>query len=178
MEPYDLIFDCYRDPNRVDYSDGDSDDSNEENHYGNEYPDSDESANDQEIRRAMESMQLAQEGESSEDEDFYEGTPGQSSDYVHTLEVDEPGFVGDVDFQDTADRYGVAYAKYKKKILKAFENAAEVPTDDEDGDRSSGSEYFKDSERDSDDYYSENELDKFAWCECKGMGGVLNVIVY
>ena len=111
----------------------------------------------------MESMQLEAE-ESSDDEDFYEGsTHKTANEYVHTLEVDEPGFKGDVDFQDTADRYGLAYAKYKKKILKAFENAQEVPTDEEeDEDRSSCSDYFGTKDSDDDECYSESEMDKYA----------------
>lgn len=148
-------------------SDGDSDDSNQENYYGNEYPDSDEGDGERAMRHAVESMRLAAE-ESSDDEDYYEGASSKPSEaYVHTLEVDEPGFVGDVDFQDTADRYGIAYAKYKKKILKAFENAKEVPTDEEsgedDGERSSGNLSDREWRRsDDEDCYSENELDKFA----------------
>lgn len=167
MEPYDLVFDVYRDQNMED-SNEDSDDSNEENHYGNEYPDSDESTGARAMRRAMEKMEL--EGdmigeESSDDEDFYEGPTDRSAEeYCHTVEVDDPEFVGDVDFQNTADRYGVAYAKYKKKILKAFENAKEVKTDDEEDDeRSSGSDCFgARGGSDDDDYYSENEVDKYA----------------
>lgn len=167
------MFDCYRGQgNAMEDSGDDSDDSNEENHYGNEYPDSDESTGERAIRRAMNAMQLQEEmgEESSDDDDFYEGTkPGNNEDYCHTVEVDEPGFKGDVDFQDTADRYGVAYAKYKRKILKAFENAKEVPTDDEDdrSDRSSDSDYFGtkkggDGDDDDDECFSENELDKYA----------------
>ena len=35
VQPYDLMYDCYRDPNNgLADSDGDSEDSNEENHYG------------------------------------------------------------------------------------------------------------------------------------------------
>lgn len=171
VQPYDLMFDFYRDPNRIECSDGDSDDSNQENHYGNEYPDSDGSGTgERAMRHALEAMQLQQEEEmdSSDDEDFYEEeTLKNAGGYVHTLEVDEPGFVGDEDFQDTADRYGLAYAKYKKKILKAFANAKEVPTDDEeDEERSSGGSggYFGGTRSDDDveDCFSENELDKYA----------------
>lgn len=173
------MFDVYRDQNAVHYSDNDSDDSNQENHYGNEYPDdSDESAGERAMVRAMDAMQLAQEmGEdSSDDEDLYEGpTSKGDGEYVHTLDVDEPEFVGDVDFQDTAARYGLAYAKYKKKILKAFANAKEVKTDDEeddDGDRSSSghsSDAFgggrggaRSDDDDDEECFSENELDKYA----------------
>lgn len=168
------MFDVYRDQNRIEDSDNDSEDSNQENHFGNEYPDSDESHGERVMRRAMDAMQLDQEmdGEdSSDDEDLYEGpTSKGNGEYVHTLDVDEPEFVGDVDFQDTAARYGLAYAKYKKKILKAFANAKEVKTDDEDEeDRSSGhsSDAFGGggggrSDDDEDECFSENELDKYA----------------
>lgn len=162
------MFNCFRDQNKFVDSDGESDDSNQENYYRNEYPDSEESDGGRAMRRAIDKMRLDEEmaGESSDDEDYYEGE-GQkkpADEYVHTLEVDEPGFVGDVDFQDTADKYGVAYAKYKKKILKAFDNAAEVPTDDDDSDNSSGSDFYlrNKGDYDEEDCYSENELDKFA----------------
>lgn len=156
------MFNCYRDQERIDDSDGESDDSNQENYYRNDYPDSDEGEGGEGMRRAVEAMQL-REDESSEDEDYYEGPATNKPDeYVHTLEVDEPGFVGDVDFQETADRYGVAYARYKKKILKAFENAKEVPTDDEEDSNSEASDYVAKSDDDEDNYRSENELDKFA----------------
>lgn len=167
MEPYDLIFASYRDQqDKFVDSDGDSDDSNEENHFGNEYPDSDEGDGERAMRHAIDNMGLDGE-ESSDDEDYYEGASSKPSEaYVHTLEVDEPGFMGDVDFQDTADRYGIAYARYKKKILKAFANAKEVPTDEEEDDEERSSGNLSDREwrrSDDEDCYSENELDKFAW---------------
>lgn len=147
----------------MDDSDGESDDSNQENYYRNDYPDSDESESGRAMRQAVQSMRL-QDDESSEEEDYYEAAVQHTKpdEYVHTIEVDEPNFMGDVDFEETANRYGIAYAKYKKKILKAFENAKEVPTDDEEESNSDRSDYTGNSNEDDDDYHSENELDKFA----------------
>lgn len=95
----------------------DSEDSNEENYFRNDYPDEEddlESVNLREMCRAIESVSLNSysDGDSSDDELQRNGNG-----FIFSVDSFDDSFVDDVDSQDV-DRYGTAYAKYKKRILR------------------------------------------------------------
>ncbi|CAH2105033.1 unnamed protein product [Euphydryas editha] len=95
----DLIFGSYRDNGLVESDEEDSEDSNAENDWRNEYPDSDPSSLDEEdMIKAVENCNL---------EDDLSSDAGEDKIY------DEPPDL----FNEDVKRYGAAYAKYKAKVL-------------------------------------------------------------
>lgn len=176
MEPYDdLIFGSYRDNGIKKYDemeDCESEDSNDENNYRNDYPDTDEgSIGDEDMQKAVAKLCLNDDGNSDSDSDgeneyYLTGSDPQNKpdSYVHSIDPNDPTFEGDIDFQDVADRYGDAYAQYKRRVLKAFEKAKCEDIDEEDEEKScSSSDFSGYSGKDDEECFSENELDKYAW---------------
>lgn len=114
----DLVFEEY-----YKEDDGDTEDSNSESNWRNDYPDSEESENsigEDDIRNAMENLTV---GDDYEDEDHnydydddYDDDPSHS-DFVYGLN------------QDDVERYGWRYAQYKAKILKEMEDVDESVED-------------------------------------------------
>ncbi|KAH8334558.1 hypothetical protein KR059_011481 [Drosophila kikkawai] len=128
-----VLEDCYNDQDE----DYDSEDSNQENYYTNDYPDDEEAAmgSDDELCRQMNKFMLDDDGDdyadSSEDEDY----ATYHDPYVHTIDTEADSFVDDVDFYNASRERGSAYERYKRRILRELEDQK----DDEDDD---GSESF------------------------------------
>ncbi|KAM8715059.1 hypothetical protein ACLKA7_002156 [Drosophila subpalustris] len=135
IRPVDEIIleDCYNDADE----DNDSEDSNQENYYTNDYPDDDDVAamgSDDEICRQMNKFMF--------DDDEDEFASGSSDDddyntfhdpYVHTIDTEQDSFVDDVDFCNV-DRQGSAYERYKRRILREAEGLDSNSDDDDNGD--------------------------------------------
>ncbi|XP_055905513.1 probable RNA polymerase II nuclear localization protein SLC7A6OS [Eupeodes corollae] len=146
----ELVYeDCYNDEEGED-----SEDSNEENYFRNDYPDEedDDADNDsmgfRDMRRAIETIDFdANENElSSDDEDYHQARSG----FVFSIDAGDEDFADDVDYRDV-DRYGTAYARYKKRILRDMQ--AENSEDEEDrhnGDISEQSDYVDDENSEDD----------------------------
>lgn len=171
----------YEDRYNNDEDECDSEDSNEENHFGNDYPDEDDDAamnSDREdldevdeyedecakdLRRGLKKFVFNDDDEengeddSSSDDDGY--VNAYRDPYVHAIDPDEEGFCNDVDSCDV-DRYGMAYARYKARLLKKSKPKA---ADDEDIDDSEEEEFHKaGTDEDDDDYYhSANESEEY-----------------
>ncbi|XP_019561485.3 probable RNA polymerase II nuclear localization protein SLC7A6OS [Aedes albopictus] len=120
-----------------------SEDSNDENNWRNDYPDEDEdvfgdcqSVDEDDMRRAVEELDLEGDRElsSDEEEDYGERADGNSgfaypvNDDVHDNLDDDDG--DDDEYRDADDdgvnvndvnRFGTAYARYKARIMKQFE---------------------------------------------------------
>lgn len=71
--------------------------------------------------------------------------------YVHSIDADEENFCADVDSCDV-DRYGLAYARYKARILKKNKLKTGVEDDDEDEEDVNDKSDMDDSSTDSCDY--------------------------
>ncbi|XP_001605210.1 probable RNA polymerase II nuclear localization protein SLC7A6OS [Nasonia vitripennis] len=116
----DLVFEDYYKDN--DYQ-GESEDSNSESNWRNDYPDSDHSENsigENDIRNAMKNLTVADE--SSSDEDFVYGLN-----------------------EEDVERYGWKYAHYKARIKKEMED-----DDKSNGDYHSDMDDFSSSDASSD----------------------------
>ncbi len=125
----DLYTGRYDDNGYNDESDSHSEDSNSEGHWGNEYPDEEEDDNDsigeREMRRAVKNFDI-----------------GMAVAYYFVAEcffflsckklfyLDDD--LSDDGSDDDVNRYGTAYAKYKKRVLK--QNDYYDGVIDEDGD--------------------------------------------
>ncbi|KAH8245401.1 hypothetical protein KR032_009800 [Drosophila birchii] len=126
-----VLEDCYNDQDE----DYDSEDSNQENYYTNDYPDDEETAmgSDDELCRQMNKFMLDDEEEdqadSSEDEDY----ATYQDPYVHTIDTEADSFVDDVDFYNADRERGSAYERYKRRILKELEDQKDDGDDDDDG---------------------------------------------
>lgn len=109
---YDLYSGRYPDNGYSDAeSDSDSEDSNSESHWRNEYPDEDEdgdeSIGEKDMRRAVNNLDLGMLFHWSVDT------------YVHSKLFPDDDLSEDEDLDDDdANRYGIAYSKYKKRVLK------------------------------------------------------------
>lgn len=134
----------YSRPRLVD-SDSDDDinedeDSNDENNWRNDYPDEDdmsgnESIGERQMRQAMNNVEIG--NDLSSDEENQNG-------FVYSVDSEAIGFEDDMDYCDV-NRYGEAYAKYKKRVLRELESGSENSDSDEDEDERnirSGSESF------------------------------------
>uniref|UniRef100_A0A8D8D774 Probable RNA polymerase II nuclear localization protein SLC7A6OS n=1 Tax=Culex pipiens TaxID=7175 RepID=A0A8D8D774_CULPI len=135
---------------RSDSDGGESEDSNDENNWRNDYPDEDEdvfgeaaSVDEDDIRRAVEEFDLDGDRDLSSDEDYYEA---ENSGFAYPADDDgecdngEEGPHARLNKQDV-ELYGTAYARYKARILK------DMKAKESNGDR------------DSDEYDSEIECD-------------------
>uniref|UniRef100_A0A1A9VQ35 Probable RNA polymerase II nuclear localization protein SLC7A6OS n=1 Tax=Glossina austeni TaxID=7395 RepID=A0A1A9VQ35_GLOAU len=120
----------------------DSEDSNEENYFANDYPDEDDemvanssqsedeydNENFENLSTAMNNFIFGKDDEetdsssssSSADNDNYYNS--YEDPYIHTINVEDEDFCEDVDYYD-ADRYGVAYARYKARHIRKNTNA-------------------------------------------------------
>ncbi|XP_055386348.1 probable RNA polymerase II nuclear localization protein SLC7A6OS [Condylostylus longicornis] len=94
----------------------DSDDSNCEDYYKNDYPDSEHdslgsSIDEENMRKAVARCNINDEYSlSSDDEECKNG-------FVYSIDSEGIGFEDDLDYCDV-NRYGEAYARYKARILK------------------------------------------------------------
>ncbi|XP_017056646.2 LOW QUALITY PROTEIN: probable RNA polymerase II nuclear localization protein SLC7A6OS [Drosophila ficusphila] len=124
-----VLEDCYNDQDE----DYDSEDSNQENYFTNDYPDDEEAegmGSDDELARQMNKFML------DDDEDDYPSTSDDEDyakyhdPYVHTIDTEQDSFVDDVDFYNVDRERGSAYERYKRRVLKELEEGHE--DDDED----------------------------------------------
>lgn len=100
-------------------------DSNDEGNYRNDYPDeddSDHSIGEREMRRAMKSFDI--DHDLSSDESDYNG-------FVYSVDADAFSFEDDLDYCDV-DRYGEAYARYKKRVVRELEGGESDDSDESD----------------------------------------------
>ncbi|XP_065357845.1 protein PFC0760c [Calliphora vicina] len=179
----------YEDSYNNDDDDCDSEDSNQENYFGNEYPDEDDDAalnsdreNDMEedeyedecaknLRKGLEKFVFGDDEEEHSDEDFNNSSSDDGGfynayrdPYVHSIDPEEQGFCNDVDSCDV-DRYGMAYARYKARILK--KSKPKMVSDDEEiedaaAEDDDGSEIYKSgTDEEDDNYHSANESEEF-----------------
>jgi hypothetical protein len=117
--------------NNSDESENDEDeDSNDENNWKNDYPDEDEMYDDEsvgegEMRRAMDDLDFGHEL-SSDDENDNNG-------FVYSIDAEGIGFEDDLDYGDV-NRYGEAYARYKRKVVKELYQNNYDECDDNDSD--------------------------------------------
>ncbi|XP_063699273.1 probable RNA polymerase II nuclear localization protein SLC7A6OS [Culicoides brevitarsis] len=140
-------FYSYRDASMPD-SENDSEDSNDENNWRNDYPDEDDMAGydddssigENDMRRAMDEFDIDDDRELSSDEDLY-GDEDAHDGFVYSIDSDAIGFEDDLDYCDV-NRYGEAYARYKRRILKNSDNNY-LPKNycKEDEESDNGSEY-------------------------------------
>lgn len=105
-------------------------DSNDENNYRNDYPDDDddsdnESIGEPQLRRAMNNFDIDNDLSTDED-DSHNG-------FVYSVDSEAIGFEDDLDYCDV-NRYGEAYAKYKKRIIRDLNDGSD--------DSSGSEEYF------------------------------------
>lgn len=113
-----------------------SEDSNDENNWRNDYPDEDEdvfgdcqSVGEDDMRRAVQELDLEGDRElSSDGEDDYGAREDGNSGFGYP--VNDDGDDNDDEFRDAddaglnandVDRFGTAYARYKARILKQLE---------------------------------------------------------
>nr|XP_016945807.1 probable RNA polymerase II nuclear localization protein SLC7A6OS isoform X2 [Drosophila suzukii] len=126
-----VLEDCYNDQEE----DYDSEDSNQENYFTNDYPDDEEAGgmgSDEELCRQMNKFMLDDDEDefasTSDDDDF----ATYRDPYVHTIDAEEDSFVDDVDFYNVDRERGSAYERYKRRILKELEDQEGDEDDDDD----------------------------------------------
>ena len=132
---YPLYFD-HRSLNNAPDTD-DSEDSNDENNWRNDYPDEDdnaygeddESIDEDDMRRAVEQIDIDGDRElSSEDEENYYDSDGKELN------------------QSDVNRYGTGYAKYKARILKQLGKSTIDVYDSDDNEEDSDDGHFTDDD--------------------------------
>jgi hypothetical protein len=115
-------------------------DSNEEGNWRNDYPDEDEmsgneSIGERDMRRAMNNFDIG--NDLSSDDEAQNG-------FVYSVDSEAISFEDDLDFCDV-NRYGEAYARYKKRVIRELEDGSDDSNDGDDDDREqqlSGEESF------------------------------------
>lgn len=105
----------------------DDSDENEEANWRNDYPDEDElsengSIGERQMRRAIENFDI-------EDELSSDGEDGENG-FVYSIDSDGINFEDDVDYCNV-NRYGEAYARYRRRNLKELKNVSENESDDD-----------------------------------------------
>lgn len=105
----------------------DDEDSNDENNWRNEYPDEDpmsdnESIGERDMLAAMNNCEIGNDL-SSEEED--------QNGFVYSIDSEAINFEDDLDYCDV-NRYGEAYARYKKRVLRELEDGTVDSGDDDD----------------------------------------------
>lgn len=117
----------------------DDEDSNDECNWRNDYPEENdmsdnESIGEYDMRRAMNNFDIG-EDLSSDEED--------NNGFVYSVDSEAISFEDDLDYCDV-NRYGEAYARYKKRVVRELEEVSENSENDSDDDpeRASGTESF------------------------------------
>lgn len=111
-----------------DEMDNDDEDSNDENNWRNDYPDEGEisdndSIGEREMRHAMENCDLENDLSSSDDNN-HDG-------FIYSIDSQGFSFEDDVDYCDV-NRYGEAYARYKKRVTRELEEGSDENSSDDD----------------------------------------------
>lgn len=122
-----------------DESPDDDEDSNDENNWRNEYPEDEEmseneSIGERDMRRAMNNCDFG--CDLSSDEEDHNG-------FVYSVDSEAISFEDDLDYCDV-NRYGEAYARYKKRAIRDLKGISENSASDSDDEREhlSGNESF------------------------------------
>lgn len=121
-------------------SDLDSEDSNAENNWRNDYPDEDDmlSVNEDDMVEAMKNVDLEDDLLSSD-----EGEEG----FVYSIDSEAVGFEEDIDDTDV-HRYGERYARFKARHKKGLNKSSDVrdlyygDIDDEEDDEEANNSYY------------------------------------
>lgn len=106
--------------------DEDDSDENDENNWRNDYPDEEEisesgSIDERHMRRAMENFDI--ENELSSDDEYDENG------FVYSVDSEGINFEDDLDYCNV-NRYGEAYARYRRRNLRALKEDEENYSDD------------------------------------------------
>lgn len=129
LEYNDYLYSRPRLTNSDSESDSGSEDSNDENNWRNDYPDeeemSDDSIGERQMRQAMNNFEIG-EDLSSDDENGF----------VYSVDSEAISFEDDLDYCDV-NRYGEAYARYKKRVLRDLEEEKSDEDSDSDDDEPS-----------------------------------------
>uniref|UniRef100_A0A336KAA7 Probable RNA polymerase II nuclear localization protein SLC7A6OS n=1 Tax=Culicoides sonorensis TaxID=179676 RepID=A0A336KAA7_CULSO len=127
VEYVEDYFSAYRDTEDRDY-DIESEDSNDENYWRNDYPDEDENCEDDnssvgesDMRRALDDFDIDGERELSSDEEVYDDIGRGHEGFIYSIDSEAIGFEDDLDYCDV-NRYGEAYARYRRRVLKNSDN--------------------------------------------------------
>lgn len=104
----------------------DDSDENEENNWRNEYPDEEElsdgdSIGERHMRRAMENFDIEDEL-SSDDAD--------ENGFVYSIDSEGINFDDDLDYCNV-NRYGEAYARYRRRCMKELKQQEDNNSDDD-----------------------------------------------
>lgn len=99
-------------------------DSNDEGNWRNDYPDEDEmdSISERDMRRAMKDFDI--DNELSSDDSDHNG-------FVYSVDAEAFSFEDDLDYCDV-NRYGEAYARYKKRVIRELEGGESDDSNDSD----------------------------------------------
>ena len=115
-------------------------DSNDENNWRNDYPDDEmsenESIGERHMRKAMNDFEIG--NDLSSDEEDHNG-------FVYSVDSEAISFEDDLDYCDV-NRYGEAYARYKKRAIRELENVSNESGSGSEDEREelSGSEFHSD----------------------------------
>lgn len=99
--------------------DVEDEDSNDENNWRNDYPDEEveisdnESVGERQMRLAMNNFEIGNELSSDEEE---------NNGFVYSVDSEGITFEDDLDYCDV-NRYGEAYARYKKRVLRELKES-------------------------------------------------------
>ncbi|XP_001355752.3 probable RNA polymerase II nuclear localization protein SLC7A6OS isoform X1 [Drosophila pseudoobscura] len=123
-----ILEDCYNDADE----EYDSEDSNQENYYANDYPDDEEAAmgSDDDLAREMNKFVF----DDDEDEDGNvtssdsEGYNTYHDPYIHSINTSNDSFADDVDFCNTDRERGSAYERYRRRIMRELEEGLNPPS--------------------------------------------------
>lgn len=104
-------------------------DSNDENNWRNDYPDDEdqmdnESIGERDMRRAMNDFAIG--NDLSSDEEDQNG-------FVYSVDSEAISFEDDLDYCDV-NRYGEAYARYKKRVMRDLEEGSDDSKSEDDDD--------------------------------------------
>lgn len=122
----ELVYGTYRDNGLMD-SDNESEDSNDENNWRNDYPDEEdaESITQDDMLAAMNTVGLEDKENDLSSSDGEEG-------FIYSIDSESAGFEEDID-QSDVHRYGERYARFKARHKDlTSDNSVEYDYDDED----------------------------------------------
>lgn len=158
VQPFDdLIYGTHRENGVNDTWDSEeSEDSNDENNWRNDYPDTEEedeeSVGESDIRLAVENMDLEGDRELSSDD---------GNGFVYSIDAEAIGFEDDIDYCDV-NRYGEAYARYKKRVINKTYNGGYDYDNSDDSDDDSDDDGEIDEDGNKKEITSDlDELDNF-----------------
>jgi hypothetical protein len=137
LEYNDYLYSRPRLTNSESDDQNDSEDSNDENNWRNDYPDeeemSDDSIGERQMRQAMNNIEIGEDLSSDDDENGF----------VYSVDSEAINFEDDLDYCDV-NRYGEAYARYKKRALRDLAEDTSDDNSDEEEDVSCENSFHSD----------------------------------